>query len=86
MAIGIVMLLVAIGFVLSLVGMLLIMISVLRGAASSGKVEVGGGVLIGPIPVVFGSSSRAILVASILLAVIMAIAIIVMIAIPYIAR
>ncbi|NPA96096.1 MAG: DUF131 domain-containing protein [Crenarchaeota archaeon] len=80
------MLLVAIGFVLSLVGMLLIMISVLRGAASSGNVEVGGGVLIGPIPVVFGSSSRAILVASILLAVIMAIAIIVMIAIPYIAR
>lgn len=56
--------LLAAGLTLFLVGMLLIFIGALREAARSeeekreGKAEAGGVVLVGPIPIVFGTSER----------------------------
>jgi len=88
MGIDVAMLMIAIGFVLVLIGMLLIILSIVRGISVGGKenVEFGGGVLIGPIPIAFGTSSRALLIASILLLVVMVIALIMMLAVPHLLR
>ncbi len=80
-----ILLFIAIGFALVIIGMILIIISVLpsrEGVPRSSGIEVGGGVLIGPIPIVFGTTNRMILIASILMLVVLIIAIITLI-IPY---
>jgi len=51
-----------VGMVLVLVGLFLIMLSALL---SEGEVEAGGVIMIGPIPIVFGTG-RAVIVASVL--------------------
>ncbi|GAB6147931.1 TIGR00304 family membrane protein [Stetteria hydrogenophila] len=73
--------LVILGFILIFVGVALIFIGTLALAFSSGregKAEAGGVVLIGPIPLVFGTSWRATIIASIVAVVLMVLAIIVM--------
>ncbi|MEB3779116.1 MAG: DUF131 domain-containing protein [Desulfurococcales archaeon] len=59
------------GFVLILLGVLLVFMGVLMSAmqgsqGSRGGVEAGGVVVIGPIPIIFGSSSRAAIIAGVL--------------------
>lgn len=49
------LLLIFAGFFLIVLGLLL---SALRGSGGEGRVEAGGVVLIGPVPVVFGTSER----------------------------
>lgn len=55
-------LLLTISFLLVLAGMLIMMFSVLKESDSSerggGKVEGGGVIIIGPVPIVFGTSER----------------------------
>ena len=57
-------LLVTLGFALMLLGVLIAVLATLILAARSVKVEGGGVVLIGPIPIIAGTSSRAALVAA----------------------
>jgi len=73
--------LMSMGFVFVLVGMLLIMLSMVpsREEVHAKRFEYGGGVMIGPFPIVFGSSNRMVLAASIILAVLMVISIVLMI-------
>jgi uncharacterized protein (TIGR00304 family) len=55
------LLLFAVGFVVMLVGVLLIMLSALREAgkrSEGGEVEAGGVLIVGPVPIVVGSSQR----------------------------
>ncbi|MCE4611742.1 MAG: DUF131 domain-containing protein [Desulfurococcales archaeon] len=55
------------GFILILVGMALIFVGVLwQAVRGGGSAEVGGVVVIGPLPIVFGSSERAFMVAAVL--------------------
>lgn len=61
------------GVILVFLGMILIFFGVLAGALSgikegkvSGKTEAGGVILIGPIPIIFGTSWRMAIIASIL--------------------
>ncbi|MEB3760169.1 MAG: DUF131 domain-containing protein [Desulfurococcales archaeon] len=63
--VGIGILLVVIGIVLIFLGSL---ISALQGG--EGKAEVGGVVVIGPFPIIFGSSGRAAIIAAVLAVVI----------------
>jgi len=68
------------GFALVMLGVLLIFAGVFLSAlsgASKGSVEAGGVVFIGPIPILFGTSSRAALLAGILALVMIAIYIII---------
>ncbi len=60
--------LVMLGFVLVIIGILLIFMGVFMSAiqGSKGSVEAGGVVVIGPIPIIFGSSSRAAVIAGVL--------------------
>jgi len=59
--------LVGVGFALIMLGVLLVFLGVLAGALrSGGDVEAGGVIIIGPIPIVFGTSGRAALAAAIL--------------------
>ncbi len=55
-------LLLVVSFLLVLVGMLIMMFSVLRESGSPGggerKVEGGGILIVGPVPIVFGTSER----------------------------
>lgn len=55
---------IVIGFALMLLGILIAIFATLVLAARSAKVEGGGVVLIGPLPIVVGTSSRAALVAA----------------------
>ncbi|MEB3846404.1 MAG: DUF131 domain-containing protein [Desulfurococcales archaeon] len=63
-------LLVFIGFFLILAGVLL------ASTGGEGRVEGGGVIIIGPIPIIFGSSSRAALAAAIIGALLMVLSII----------
>ena len=47
---------VILGFMIAFVGVILIFIATLMGAGKGAKVEGGGLVMIGPIPIVFGTS------------------------------
>jgi len=59
--------LVGVGFALIMLGVLLIFLGVLAGAVKGGgEVEAGGVIIIGPIPIVFGTSGRAALAAAVL--------------------
>ncbi len=71
----------SLGMILILVGMLLMMLSAILGSGASTRtrVEYGGGVMVGPIPIVFGSSNRMILAASIILAVLVVASLVIMI-------
>ncbi|ABL78899.1 TIGR00304 family membrane protein [Thermofilum pendens] len=51
--------LVAASVVLVLVGFILVALSALRGSPGESKVEAGGVLVVGPIPVIFGSSPEA---------------------------
>ncbi|MCE4618648.1 MAG: DUF131 domain-containing protein [Desulfurococcales archaeon] len=69
--------LVLMGIVLLFLGLLLIFIGSFIGfREGSGKVEGGGVILIGPIPIIFGTSSKAAVLAAALAVVIMILAII----------
>jgi uncharacterized protein (TIGR00304 family) len=60
-------LLVAAGFLLVILGVALVFVGVLwQAARGGGGGEVGGVVVIGPLPIIFGSSERAFLVAAVL--------------------
>ncbi len=86
MPMQIALILIAVGMLLMLAGMLLVMLSLILGSKPRASVEFGGGVLVGPIPIVFGSTSRSILIAAILMLVVMVIALILILAIPHIVR
>ncbi len=68
------------GIALIIVGVLLVFVGVLYSALASGKakggVEAGGAVIIGPFPLIFGTSSKAALAASIIALAILVISII----------
>lgn len=69
-------LLVIVGFALLMLGALLIFAGVFMSAlsgASKGTAEAGGVVFIGPIPILFGTSSKAALLAGILALVMIAV-------------
>ena len=74
--------LVGAGVLLVLVGFALIFLGVLKAAWSSpgegggGRVEGGGVILIGPIPIIFGTSSKMALIAAALAVVLMILAVI----------
>ncbi len=75
--IGLGIVLVILGIILLLVGILISALSgTSRGEESGEKTEVGGVVIIGPIPIIFGSSGKAALMAAVLGTVIMILAII----------
>ncbi len=75
--------LIIIGFVLLFVGILLIFVGFLYTALKTGgSSEVGGVVVIGPIPIIFGTSERAVKIAVIAAVILMVLAIILMI-LPY---
>ena len=75
--------LVPIGIILVFVGILLIFLGVFLSAfRAGGKVEYGGVIVIGPIPIIFGSSSDAVKIAVIGGIVLMVIAILLMF-LPY---
>lgn len=67
----------AVGFALILIGMMLIFLSVLM-SKGDGKVEGGGVVIIGPVPIVFGTSITWAIVAMVLAIILMVLAIILM--------
>ena len=56
--VGVASLLYLIGFVIMILGMLILVIGSLSGRRETHKGEVGGIILIGPFPIIFGSSSR----------------------------
>ncbi len=56
--IGISLLLFAIAFVLIVAGMLLVFLSTTREGSEAKRVEGGGVVIVGPLPIVFGTSER----------------------------
>ena len=67
------------GFLLIILGVVLVFLGVFASIMSgAGKVEAGGVVMIGPIPVIFGTSAKAALIAA-LLAIIMMIVYIVVV-------
>ncbi len=69
------------GIILILVGVTLVFIGSLAGIFSggkAGKAEAGGVVLIGPIPIIFGTSWRAAVFASILAIVLLIFALVLM--------
>ncbi|CAI1492579.1 MULTISPECIES: DUF131 domain-containing protein [Thermococcus] len=59
------------GIVLILIGFLLVFLGTLISALGSGDVEGGGVIMIGPIPIVFGTSRSAVTVASVIALVLM---------------
>ena len=67
---------VGLGFLLVLAGIVLIVAGVIAGALRSGggEAEAGAVIIIGPIPIVVGSSGRAALLAAIMGAVLMVLA------------
>lgn len=65
--------LILLGFMLIFIGIFLVFISSLK---SGGKVEGGGAVIIGPIPIVFGTSKKALQTVLILAIILTALAII----------
>ena len=71
--------LVGLGFIVVMLGVFLIIVGVILAAMHGGegksRSEVGGVIIIGPIPIVFGSSGRAALIAAILGALLMVLAI-----------
>lgn len=73
------LILLAIGALLSFAGFALMIVDVLseRWPEGKGESEVGGVVVIGPVPIVFGTNKRAAIVAALLGAVIMALALLV---------
>lgn len=68
--------LVVAGFVLVFLGVFLVFIGVLSKASQSSNIEAGGVVIIGPIPIVFGSSGRIALIVLILTIILMILTII----------
>ena len=68
-----------VGIALIIIGVLLVFIGVLSSALGAAKtkgtVEAGGAVIIGPFPLIFGTSSRAALIASIIALIILVISI-----------
>ncbi len=62
--------LVGLGIALIMIGVLLVFLGVLAASLGSGggegEVEAGGVVVIGPIPIIFGTSSKAALAAAVL--------------------
>ncbi|MEN2999214.1 MAG: DUF131 domain-containing protein [Acidilobaceae archaeon] len=58
--------LVAIGIALVFIGMLLIFVGTFFSVLEKGKVEGGGVLIIGPIPIIFGSSPRIALLAALM--------------------
>jgi len=71
--------LIAIGFIVMIVGVILVILGILSLILKSqGKAEYGGVAVIGPIPIVFGSSSTAVKVAVIGAIILMVLAIILM--------
>jgi len=59
--------LVGLGFLLVFLGVFLIFVGVLASALrGGGEVEAGGVIVVGPVPIVFGTSSKAALAAAIL--------------------
>jgi len=56
--VGVASLLYLIGFVIMILGMLILVIGSLSGGRETRRGEVGGIILIGPFPIIFGSSSR----------------------------
>ncbi len=55
-----------VGFIISLIGLLLIVLSLIPGEREENRVEGGGVLIVGPFPIVFGSSRRAALIAAII--------------------
>ncbi len=75
--------LVIVGFALLFIGVMLIFIGFLYSALkSSGTGEAGGVIVIGPIPIIFGTSERAVKIAVIAAVLLMVLAIILML-LPY---
>jgi len=75
--------LVVIGFVLLFVGILLVFVGFLYAALKSGGAgEAGGVIVIGPIPIIFGTSERAVKIAVIAAIILMVLAIVLML-LPY---
>ena len=66
-----------IGFMLLFVGVILVFLGALAGFVrqGEGKVEAGGVIMIGPIPIAFGTSSKALLAAMVLAVALMVMAI-----------
>ncbi len=56
--------LVVLGILLIMLGFAFITIGALRSAPAQSRVEAGGVVFIGPIPIVFGTSSEAVVVSA----------------------
>ncbi len=56
--------LVALGILLIMLGFAFITIGALRSAPAQPRVEAGGVVFIGPIPIVFGTSNEAVVVSA----------------------
>jgi uncharacterized protein (TIGR00304 family) len=54
------------GFIISLIGLLLIVLSLISGEREGERVEGGGVLIVGPLPIVFGSSRKAALIAAII--------------------
>jgi uncharacterized protein (TIGR00304 family) len=54
------------GFIISLIGLLLIVLSLISGEREEERVEGGGVLIVGPLPIVFGSSRKAALIAAII--------------------
>ncbi|MGC8572618.1 MAG: TIGR00304 family membrane protein [Caldisphaera sp.] len=70
-----------IGFILIIIGFVIIFVGAIYSSTqqSNQKTEVGGVIMIGPIPIIFGSSWKAVTIAIILAIVLMALAIVFMI-------
>lgn len=47
------------GIIVIFIGFIIILLAIAKAMRSSGKVEAGGVVIVGPIPIVFGTSTRA---------------------------
>lgn len=47
------------GIVIIFIGFIIILLAVAKAMRGGGKVEAGGVVIVGPIPIVFGTSARA---------------------------
>lgn len=75
--------LVIVGFILLFIGIMLIFIGFLYSALkSSESSEVGGVIVIGPIPIIFGTSEKAVKIAVIAAILLMVLAIVLML-LPY---
>lgn len=57
--VGVAVLLIAIAFILISIGMLLVIIGNLKSSEKSSRIEGGGVIVVGPIPIVIGTSERA---------------------------